>query len=134
MLSRIDKFRKQIAGKHRLHEPDWSPLGHLAETQSRRETLDAKLTPERGRGQVLALWLRLQTKPYWFRDQRERGGGLRHHSQLPDLGIPSSEKIGKILIIFSVATGISENDTYPPRYRNFNRSFFRSRMKRSTRS
>jgi len=59
MLFRIDKFREQIAGKHRLYEPDWPPLGHLAETQARRETLDAKLTPERGRGQMLSLWLRL---------------------------------------------------------------------------
>jgi len=37
------------------------------------------------------------------------------------LGIPSSEKIGKILITFSVATGIGENNTCPPRYRNFDR-------------
>jgi len=59
MLFRIDKFREQITGKHRLHEPDWPPLGHLAETQSRRETLDVKLTPERGRGQMLSLRLRL---------------------------------------------------------------------------
>src|SRR5436190_4275824 len=111
MLSRIDKFRKQIAGKHRLHEPDWSPLGHLAETQSRRETLDAKLTPERGRGQVLALWLRHQTKTHWYRDHRERGRGLSHHSKLTYLRSRSSEKIGKRRITFSVATGISETDT-----------------------
>ena len=58
MLFRIDKFREQIARKHRLYEPDWPPLGHLTETQTRRETLDAKLT-ERARRQMLALWLRL---------------------------------------------------------------------------
>ena len=73
MLFRIDKFREQIAGKHRLYEPDWPPLGHLAETQARRETLDAKLTPERGRGQMLALWLRLQTEPNWLIEQRKHG-------------------------------------------------------------
>jgi hypothetical protein len=59
ILRRIDKFCEQIARKHGLHEPNRAPLGHPAETQSRRETLDAKLTPERGRGQMLALWLRL---------------------------------------------------------------------------
>src|SRR5438874_1917370 len=59
MLFPINKFREQITGKHRLHEPDWPSLGHLAETQSRRETLDVKLAPERGRGQMLSLRLRL---------------------------------------------------------------------------
>jgi len=59
MLFRIYKFRKQIAGKHGLYEPNWTPLGHLAETQARRETLYAKLTPERARDQMLSLWLRL---------------------------------------------------------------------------
>ena len=73
MLFRIDKFREQIAGKHRLYEPDWPPFGHLAETQARRETLDVKLTPERGRGQMLALWLRLQTEPNWLIEQRKHG-------------------------------------------------------------
>jgi hypothetical protein len=73
MLFRIDKFREQIAGKHRLYEPDWPPFGHLAETQARRETLDVKLTPERGRGQMLAFWLRLQTEPKWLIEQRKHG-------------------------------------------------------------
>ena len=59
MLFSINKFREQITGKHRLHEPDWPSLGHPAETQSRRETLDVKLTPKRGRGQMLSLRLRL---------------------------------------------------------------------------
>src|SRR4029077_1443994 len=59
MLGRIDKFCEQIPGKHGLYKPDRAPLGHPSETQSRRETLDAKMTPERGRGQMLALWLRL---------------------------------------------------------------------------
>ena len=59
MLFSINKFREQITGKHRFHEPDWPSSGHLAETQSRREALDVKLTPERGRGQVLSLRLRL---------------------------------------------------------------------------
>jgi len=58
MLRRIGKFREQIARKHGLYEPNRAPLGHFSETQSRGETLDAKLTPERGRGQMLALWLR----------------------------------------------------------------------------
>jgi hypothetical protein len=57
MLFRIDKFGEQITGKHRLHEPDWPSSRHLAETQSRRETLDVKLTPNRGRGQMLSLRL-----------------------------------------------------------------------------
>src|SRR5207237_8239146 len=64
VLGRVDKFCEQIARKHGLYKPDRAPLGHPSETQSRRETLDGKLTPERGRGQMLALWLRLQTKPY----------------------------------------------------------------------
>jgi hypothetical protein len=59
MLRRIDEFCEQIAGKHGLYEPNWPSLGHPSEPQSRRETLDAKLTPERGRGQMLALRLRL---------------------------------------------------------------------------
>ena len=59
MLRRIDKFCKKIAGKHGLYEPNRPPLGHSSETQSRRETLDAELAPERGRGQMLAFWLRL---------------------------------------------------------------------------
>jgi hypothetical protein len=59
MLARIDKLCEQIPGKHGLYKPDRAPLGHPSETQSRRETLDAKMTPERGRGQMLALWLRL---------------------------------------------------------------------------
>jgi hypothetical protein len=58
MLGRLDKFREQIAGKHGLYEPNWSSLGHFSETQSRRETLDPKLRLQRGRGQMLALWLR----------------------------------------------------------------------------
>src|ERR1700730_6514397 len=59
MLLRIDKFCEQIAGKHCLYEPNRPPLGHPSESQPRRETVDAKMTPEGGRGQMLALWLRL---------------------------------------------------------------------------
>jgi len=59
MLFRIYKFREQITGKHRFYEPDWPPVGHLAEAQSRRETLDAELTPETDRSQMLPLRLRL---------------------------------------------------------------------------
>src|SRR6266480_1259374 len=59
MLRRIDKFCEQVAGKHRLYKPNRSSLSHPLETQSRRETLDTKPTPQRGRGQMLALWLRL---------------------------------------------------------------------------
>src|SRR6266480_2877094 len=77
MLRRIDKFCEQIPRKHGLYKPNRAPLGHPSEAQSRRETLDAKLTPERGRGQMLALRLRLETKPYWFRDERERAE--KHH-------------------------------------------------------
>jgi hypothetical protein len=74
VLFRIDEFGEEIAGEHGFYEPDWPSLGHPSETQSRRETLDAKLTPERGRGQVLPFWLRLQTEPDRLSDQRERGG------------------------------------------------------------
>jgi hypothetical protein len=59
MLFRIHKFREQITGKHRFYEPDWPPVGHLAEAQSRRETLDAELTPESDGSQMLPLRLRL---------------------------------------------------------------------------
>ncbi len=59
MLRRIDKFCEQIPRKHGFYEPNGAPLGHPSETQSRRETLDAKLTSERGGSQVLSLWLRL---------------------------------------------------------------------------
>ncbi len=59
MLRRIDKFCEQIPRKHGFYEPNRAPLGHSSETQSGRETLDGKLTSERGRSQVLALWLRL---------------------------------------------------------------------------
>jgi hypothetical protein len=59
MLFRIHKFREQITGKHRFYEPDWPPVGHLAEAQSRRETLDAELTPESDGSQMLPLGLRL---------------------------------------------------------------------------
>jgi hypothetical protein len=48
-----------ITGKHRFYEPDWPPVGHLAEAQSRRETLDAELTPESDGSQMLPLRLRL---------------------------------------------------------------------------
>jgi len=74
MLRRIDKLCEQIARKHGLYEPNRTPLGHSSETQSRRETLDAELAPESGGGQMLALWLRFQAKPYWFGDHGERGG------------------------------------------------------------
>jgi hypothetical protein len=59
MLFRIHKFREQIAGKHRLYEPDWPSVGDLAKAQSRREALDAELTPESDGSQMLPLWLRL---------------------------------------------------------------------------
>ncbi len=59
MLFRIHKLREQITGKHRLYEPDWPPVGHLAKAQSRRETLDAELTPESNGSQMLPLRLRL---------------------------------------------------------------------------
>ena len=59
MLGRIDKFCEQIPRKHGFYKPNGSPLGHPSEAQSRRETLDTKLTPERSRGQMLALRLRL---------------------------------------------------------------------------
>ena len=59
MLLRINKFPEEIAGKHCLHEPDRSPLGQLSKTQSRRETLDLKLTPQRCRRQMLSFGLRL---------------------------------------------------------------------------
>src|SRR5215831_11896606 len=62
-LDRIDKFCEQISRKHGLYKPNRSPLSHPSEAQSRRETLDAKLTPERGRGQMLPLWLRPKTEP-----------------------------------------------------------------------
>jgi hypothetical protein len=70
MLRGIDKFREQIAGKHGLNEPNWPPLGHFSEAQSRRETLDPKSTPQRVRSQMLSLWLRLQTEPHRLSDQR----------------------------------------------------------------
>jgi hypothetical protein len=35
MLLRIDEFGEEITREHGLYEPDWSSLGHLAETQSR---------------------------------------------------------------------------------------------------
>jgi len=57
MLRCVDEFCEKIAGKHCLDEPDWPPLGHLPETQSRGETLDAKLTLERNCSQMLAFWL-----------------------------------------------------------------------------
>jgi hypothetical protein len=57
MLFRIHKFREQITGKHRFYEPDWPPVGHLAEAQSRRETVDAELTPETDGSQMLPLRL-----------------------------------------------------------------------------
>jgi hypothetical protein len=59
MLFRIHKFREQITGKHRFYEPDWPPVGHLAEAQSRRETLNAELAPESDGSQMLPLRLRL---------------------------------------------------------------------------
>ena len=59
MLFRIHKFREQITGKHRFYEPHWPPVGHLTEPQSRRETLDAELTPESDGSQMLPLRLRL---------------------------------------------------------------------------
>lgn len=59
VLFRIDEFGEEITRKHGLYEPNRPPLSHPSETQSRRETLDTKLTPERGRGQMLSLWLRL---------------------------------------------------------------------------
>ena len=59
MLFRIHKFREQITGKHRFYEPDWPPVGHLAEAQSGRETLDAELTPESDGSQMLPFGLRL---------------------------------------------------------------------------
>ena len=59
MLFRIHKFREQITGKHRFYEPDWPPVGHLAEAQSGRETLDAELTPESDGSKILPLRLRL---------------------------------------------------------------------------
>jgi hypothetical protein len=58
LLCRLDKFREQIAGKHGLYEPNWLPLGHFSEAQSKRETLNPKLRLQGGRGQMLALWLR----------------------------------------------------------------------------
>src|SRR5439155_12219249 len=54
-LFRIHKFRKQITGKHRFYEPEWPPVGHLAKAQSRRETLDAELTPESDGSKILPL-------------------------------------------------------------------------------
>jgi hypothetical protein len=36
-----------------------APVGHLAEAQSGRETLDAELTAESDGSQMLPLWLRL---------------------------------------------------------------------------
>src|SRR5262245_18802066 len=59
MLGCVDEFSEQIARKHGLNEPNRASSGHFPETQSRRETLHANLTPERGRCQMLALWLRL---------------------------------------------------------------------------
>jgi hypothetical protein len=58
MLSRINKFCEEIAGKHGLYEPNGPPLSHSLETQTGREAFDAKLTPERRGSQMLSLWLR----------------------------------------------------------------------------
>ena len=52
MLLRIHKSREQITGEHRFYKPDRPPVGQLAEAQSRRETLDAELTPESDGSQV----------------------------------------------------------------------------------
>ena len=59
MLRCVDKFREKIARKHGFNEPNRAPLRHSSETQSGGETLYAKLTLERRRGQMLALRLRL---------------------------------------------------------------------------
>jgi hypothetical protein len=74
MLSGIDKFRKQIAAKHRLYEPDWPSSGHLADPQSRRETLDVKLTPDCGRGQMLSLGLGSEAEPHGLFNKSKQGG------------------------------------------------------------
>src|SRR4029453_3898824 len=58
MLGGIDKFCEQVPRKHGPYEPNRAPLGHPSKTQSRRETLDSKLTPEGRRAQMLALCLR----------------------------------------------------------------------------
>jgi hypothetical protein len=74
MLRRVDKFREQRAGKHGLYKTKLVLFSHFSEVQSRRETLDPRSTPQRGRRQMLAIWLRLQTQPHRLSDQRWRGG------------------------------------------------------------
>src|SRR5215469_8945608 len=108
MLFRIHKFREQITGKHRFYEPYRPPVGHLAEAQSRRETLNAELTSESDGSQVLPLRLRLQTKPDRLIEQRQQSGRLCH-GRLFYIGnyriaTPSFEKSSKYFTIFLLAT------------------------------
>jgi len=79
-LSGIDKFRKQISREHRLHKPHWPSLGQLAKTQSRRETMDSKLTPQCERRQVLSFGFSPQAEPHRIVSQRQQGRGLRHRA------------------------------------------------------
>lgn len=74
MLFPINKFREQITRKHRFYEPHRPPVGHLAKAQSRREALDAELTPEGDGSQMLPFRLRRQTEPHWLIDQRKKSG------------------------------------------------------------
>src|SRR5262249_52442588 len=94
MLSGIEKLRKQIARKHRFHEPHWPSLSQLPKTQPRRQTLDSKPTPQCGCREMLSLWLSPHAEPHGILSQRKQGRGLRHICKLrpPPSEVPKNRK------------------------------------------
>src|SRR6478609_7567849 len=62
-FSDVVELRKEIAGKHCLHEPDRASPCQFAHAQARCETHDLVLLAQGDSGEMLALRLSTQAKP-----------------------------------------------------------------------
>src|SRR5205823_14850853 len=62
-FSDVIELRKEVAGKHCLHEPDRASARQFAHAQPRRETHDLVLLAEGDSGEMFTLGLSTQAKP-----------------------------------------------------------------------
>src|SRR5690349_424041 len=85
-FSDVVELCKEVAGKHCLHEPNWSPPCQFAHAQAWGETHDPVLLAQSDGGEMFALGLSTQTKPERSVVWKNLRLGLRHSRA----GFPSS--------------------------------------------
>jgi hypothetical protein len=77
-FSDVVELRKEIAGKHCLHEPNWASPRQFSHAQAWRETYNLVLLTQSDSSEMLAFRLSPQAKPERLIGWKNLRLGLRH--------------------------------------------------------